>query len=47
MGKRSRRTGNREERNLVAYPFTAGVVCIMRAGVQLVETWGPVVCAYR
>ena len=26
MGKRSRRTGNREERNLVAYPFTAGVV---------------------
>ena len=26
MGKRSRNTGNREERNLVAYPFTAGVV---------------------
>ena len=23
------------------------VSCIMRAGVQLVETWGPVVCAYR
>ena len=26
MGKRSRNTGSREERNLVAYPFTAGVV---------------------
>ena len=26
MGKGSRNTGSREERNLVAYPFTAGVV---------------------